>query len=203
MSRGNVWGNNMSILKKKKVDTYLNQPLETDRFRLGICGKKRAFELSLCWKDDPDILMNMMIPVQNYSQVGWYNAFAMPDPNTLFYHAIIDKDSGTIIGMHKCSLNHNGTVSVAIVVHEKGWWGKDVYFETRSKILHHFAKSDRVVRFEGRCLDRNFPSIFNYKKLGFRLIGYDRKSILDQRSGAYSGTCRFEMLADEIMEAGT
>ena len=190
----------MNIFKKKNVDAFLNKSLETERFNLVICDKKRAFRQSLFWKDDPNILLNMMIPVRSYSQVRWYKEFAMPDLNKLFYHAIVDKKSKKIIGLHKCSLDRNGTVWVSIVVHDKSWWGKDVYFETRSKILEHFSKSDRVVRFYGRCLDRNFSSLYNYKKLGFRLIGFDTKAVLDLSTGDHNGTCHFELLADEIVK---
>lgn len=191
----------MKFFKKKIVDPYLNRSLETERFNLLICDKKLAFRLSLFWKDDPDILLNMMYPVKKYSQVRWYKAFPMPDPNKIFYHAIIDKESKKAIGLHKCNIDRNGTVSISIVIHDKDWWGKDVYFETRSKIIDHFSKSERVVRFSGRCLSRNFPSIFNYKKLGFRFIGNDNRTILDNRTNEHIGTCHFELLANELVGA--
>lgn len=188
----------MRFLRKKAVDSYLNKSLETERFGLKICDKKLAFRLSLFWKDNPDVLLNMMIPVKKYSQIHWYKIFSLPDPNKRFYHAIIDKQTKRAIGLHKSSLNQNGTVSISIVIQDKDWWGKDVYFETRSKIIEHFSKSDRVVRFYGRCLDRNFPSIYNYKKLGFHVIGFDNKAILDLGSGEHYGTCHFELLAEKV-----
>ena len=202
MSPSNVWGERMRFFKKKTVDTFLNSSLETERFRLIICDKKRAFQLSLFWKDDPEILLNMMIPVKKYTQVRWYKDFTMPDHYKVFYHAIVDKQTNKAIGLHKSSFDRNGTVGISIVVHDKNWWGKDVYFETRAKIIEHFSKSERVIRFYGRCLDRNFSSIYNYKKLGFRIIGYDHKAVLDSRSGQHNGTCHFELLTGEKTESG-
>ena len=156
-----------NLFKKKKTDTFLSKSLQTDRFNLVICDKKLAFRLSMHWKDDPEILLNMMIPIKVYSQVSWYKSFSMPDQYNRFYHAIVDKESNKVIGLHKSQINSHGTVSLSVVVHDKDWWGKDVYFEAREAIIEHFSKSERIVRFYGRCMDRNFASIYNYKKLGF------------------------------------
>ena len=83
---------------------------------------------------------------------------------------------------------------MAIVIHARDWWGKDVFEEVRTAILDHFSGSDKVERFFGRVLSRNFSSIYNYNKLGFRLIGYDRSAWLSPLTSEHCDTMHYEML---------
>jgi len=181
--------------KKPPPDPYLMQPITTDRFVLINCNRKDAIKVTLPWRTDPDVLLNLMMSKEAYSHTEWVKVVGKPNGATLFYHAIVDKAANGTIGTHRVTIDKSGTASMAIVVHARSWWGKDVFEEVRTGILDHFSRSERVNRFYGRVLSRNFSSIYNYTKLGFRLIGHDTAAWKSPVTGAHHDTMHYEMLA--------
>ncbi|MEL6685923.1 MAG: GNAT family protein, partial [Pseudomonadota bacterium] len=169
----------------------------TDRFHLVNCNRKEAIKVTAPWRQDPEVLHNLMMAKTSYSAMQWIKTIKKPDGNSRFVHAIVSKEINGTIGAHRLTINKSGTVSLAIVIHARSWWGKDVFDEVRTGILDHFSQSDRVVRFYGRVLSRNVSSIYNYNKLGFRMIGYDRKAWLSPHTDEWHDTVHFEMLAED------
>lgn len=191
----------MRLLRKKAApDTYLTQPIGTERFNLVNCNRREAIKITLPWRQDHDVMHNLMMRETEYSLTQWTKFVGNPDGNTLFYHAIVSKELRGTIGTHRIKLNASGTASMAIVIHARDWWGKDVFDEVRTGVLDHFSCSDRVTRFYGRVLSRNFSSIYNYTKLGFRLIGYDRSAWLSPFTQEYCDTMHYEMLKEDWIE---
>ena len=72
-----------------------------------------------------------------------------------------------------------------------------MFEEVRAGLMDHFSQSSRVVRFSGHVLARNFSSVYNYKKLGFRFVGYDQKAWRSPLTEELHDTMHFEYLAED------
>lgn len=183
--------------RKRSSDPQLCKPIVTPRFNIVNCNRKEAIKVTAPWRNDPEILHNMMMPQAAYSAVQWVGVVGKPDGHSRFFHAIVSKELKGTIGVHRTTIDDSGTATVAIVIHARSWWGKGVFEEVRRGILDHFTASDRVVRFAGRVLSRNVSSIYNYNKLGFRMTGYDRMAWLSPVTGEHCDTVHYEMLAQD------
>lgn len=184
------------LRRKDPPDPYLSQPIRTERFVLANCNRRDAIKVTAPWRTDPEVLENLMYSKTSYSAFEWVRSVGRPDGKSRFIHAIMPKEGGGTIGAHRLGINRSGTVSLAIVVHARSWWGKGVFEEVRRGIMDHFAASERVIRFEGHVLASNISSIYNYQKLGFRLVGYENKSWLSPHSETHMDTVQFEMMAE-------
>ncbi len=190
----------LSFAKKTEPDAFLSKHVETERFYLVPCNQSEAIKVTAPWRTNPDTLQSLMFGEAAYSQSEWVKKIGKPDGSKLFYHAIVAKEIKGTIGAHRITLDRSGTVKLAIVVHAEDWWGKGVFEEVRAGLMDHFSQSPRVERFFGRVLERNFSSIYNYKKLGFRLIGHDRKSWRCPATNELFDTLHFEFLKDDWIE---
>ncbi len=189
----------MAIGFKKKVekDPFLIKPVRTDRFDLVNCTHAEALKVTLPWARDPEILHNLMYDQSSYSRVQWAKKLGRPDGRHLFFHAIVAREIKGTIGTHRIRLDRSGNASLSIVLTAKSWWGKGVFEEVRMGLMDHFSRSPHVNRFFGRVISTNTSSIYNYKKLGFRMIGYDRQSWSSPSSAEMVDTFHFEYLAED------
>ena len=187
----------LSLRKKVIPDPYLTQPVRTDRFDLVNCTKAEALKITLPWASNPDTLHNLMYKQASYTNLEWTKQLGTPDGRNLFYHAIVARDIKGTIGAHRLKIDESGTATMAIVLSAKSWWGKGVFEEVRTGLMDHFARSPLVVRFFGRVITRNVSSVYNYQKLGFRLIGYDQKSWRSPVTDELVDTMFFEYLAED------
>lgn len=186
--------------KRNERDPYLTKPVRTERFDLVNCSHADALRVTLPWASNPDILHNLMYDQSTYTKLQWAKNLGRPDASTLFYHAIVARDIKGTIGAHRIRINQSGTARMAIVLTAKSWWGKGVFEEVREALMDHFSQSPKVVRFFGRVLASNASSVYNYKKLGFRLIGYDRKAWLSPVAQEHMDSLHFEFLAEDWRE---
>ncbi len=187
----------LRVARRAKHDAYLTQTVHTDRFDLVNSTWREAIGLTLPWASDPETLHMLMYAKSHYSRLEWISRLARPDGRSLFYHAIVTRDGKETIGAHRIRLDRSGSASMGIALTNKDWWGKGVFEEVRMALMDHFSQSPRVVRFSGRVLARNFSSVYNYKKLGFRLIGHDRNAWLSPWTGELNDTMFFEYLAED------
>ncbi len=176
---------------------YLMRSVRTERFDLINCDADEALELTLPWASNPEALHNLMYDKASYTRAEWAKKNGKPNGRNLFFHAIVARETKETIGAHRVYLDVSGTATMAIVLTEKAWWGKGVFEEVRTAMMDHFSQSPHVIRFFGRVITRNVSSVYNYKKIGFRLIGYDRKSWKSPVTDEYVDTMFFEFLADE------
>lgn len=183
--------------KKSEPNEYLTRTVRTERFEVINCNADDALELTLPWARNPETLHNLMYDKASYSRTEWAKKNGKPNGRNLFFHAIISRETGETVGAHRVYLDESGTATMAIVLTEKSMWGKDVFEEVRTAMIDHFSQSPLVVRFFGRVITRNVSSVYNYKKMGFRLIGYDLKSWWSPVTGDYVDTMFFEYLAED------
>jgi RimJ/RimL family protein N-acetyltransferase len=183
--------------KKVEPNPYLTKTVRTERFDVINCNADEALNLTLPWANDPETLHNLMYDKASYSRTDWAKKNGKPNGRNLFFHAIISRETGETVGAHRVYLDGSGTAAMAIVLTAKSWWGKGVFEEVRTSMMDHFSQSPHVIRFFGRVITRNASSVYNYKKIGFRLIGYDLKSWWSPVTGEYVDTLFFEYLAED------
>lgn len=187
----------LGVLKRKKPDPYLVQTVQTDRFELASCTWLQTFELTVPLADDPEALNALMYDRTSYSRFQWAIRLSIPNGHSVFVHSITPKDSQDAIGFHVIGLSRDGTATLTIALTDKAWWGRGVFEEVRIGLMNHFSRSPKVVRFSGRVLSRNFSSVYNYKKLGFRFIGYDQKVWRSPLTGELLDSMYFEFMAED------
>ncbi|MEP5728522.1 MAG: GNAT family protein [Sulfitobacter sp.] len=182
---------------RKKGDPYLTKTVKTERFDLVISNWRETGKITRPWSEDPDVLHSLMYTRMQFSRLRWALSFRIPNGRNLFYHAIVARDENKVIGLHQIKLNRSGTAILSIGLTDKAWWGKGAFEEARAGLMDHFSQSPKVMRFYGRALSRNFSSVYNYKKLGFRLIGHETKVWLSPTTGEHMDCMQFEYLAED------
>ena len=187
----------LKLLWRKPPDPYLSRALSTERFNLVSSNWRQTIKLTLPIASDPESLHALMYDRTHYSRLRWISRVAIPDGRQVFVHAIKPKPDENPIGVHVIRLSSSGSASLMVALTEKEWWGRGVVGEVRTRLMDHFSQSPKVVRFSGRVLARNVSSVYNYKKMGFRFIGYDQKVWRSTLTGDLLDTMYFEFMAED------
>ena len=170
--------------------------LETERFLLKPLGRLAAFRISYPWTKDPEIIRNLTYSSASRSPRRVVPEMTRPDNKRKFSYAIIPKGEHDPIGMHMVRKGGYRSAIVSVVVHDRSWWGKDVVAEVRGRLLDHFFADGSIQRFQGMVSSRNFPSVFNYQKLGFQHVGTLHRAKADPISGEVFDLLIFELMRD-------
>ncbi len=129
----------------------------------------------------------------------WYREMIRPNNRTRFVHAIVPHGETTPIGAHLIAMRPHRSCLLAVGVHDRDWWGKDVVREVRIRVMDHVLAHSEVDRFYAQVMARNFPSIFNYRRLGFTHVGTLHRLRLDKATGELQDMLIFEMFREEWM----
>lgn len=173
----------------------LDCDLETERFLLRRSGRLATFLLTRRWRRDPELLEGLFLSPRPLSLFDWWLRGPRSNGRTRFAHAIIAKASGDVVGLHIVVLERHGSAHSHVAVHDRAWWGKGVVVEARARVLSHFF-AHGIERF-GAIIDaRNAASIFNYRRLGYRVTGNtvtnDRDPLTGERRPAVALELRRE-----------
>ena len=77
------------------------------------------------------------------------------------------------------------------------WWGKGVVEEVRTRVIDHFFEHGPVDRFAAAVNARNLPSVFNYRKLGYRHVGTLHRVNADPVTGEVFDMVLFELFRED------
>jgi RimJ/RimL family protein N-acetyltransferase len=180
----------------KPPNRSLQTQLQTERFML---RPVRLFELvgdPHGWRTNPRIYREIYMRPGPMTFGQWLKDGPFPDGERRFTHAIIHRETGRTIGYHRVRLRGTTTGSNQAGIHDEAWLGKDVVVEVRARIMNHFFRHG-VERFTAGIYETNHPSIFNYRKLGFRFVGTGIGVRPKPETGQPQGILRFEMLKDD------
>ena len=186
----------MKIFFKKK-NKVLAQALETERFILQPLTRWQAFRLTYPWTRDAELIRTLTHSGAPRTRWKWFREMDRPNNRKKFSYAIIPHGTNEPIGMHTVVLSGYKSARMAVAIHDREWWGKDVVLEVRAKLINHFFDKGGLERFFGSVLARNIPSVFNYRKLGFKHVGTLRRMQQDPVSGEVFDLCMFELFRDE------
>jgi len=175
----------------------LRAPVLTDRFRLEPVSRWRAFRLSYGWTKDTELIRSYTGSAAPRSPWKWYREMTRPNNRTKFAHAIIPHGQDDPIGLHFTEIKPYRSAYLAIVISDRSWWGSQAVQEVRRSMIPHLFANAPVDRLAGYIRARNFSSIFNYQKLGFRHVGTLHRIKQDPVSGEVHDMLIFELFRDE------
>ncbi|NKB28994.1 MAG: GNAT family N-acetyltransferase [Rhodobacteraceae bacterium] len=192
----------MSWINKPR-DLHFDQALQTDRFELRPLSLWQAWRLGANnWLDDPELASAITAAPLRGSQWRLFRRMAKPNGRTRFTYGIFPHGSDHAIGVESVQLRNYRTAHLAVLIHNRDWWGKGVVVEVRGRVIPHLFESDRVGRIQGQVEGRNFASIFNYRKLGFDHVGTFHQCIWSTAEGAPADHLLFEMMEDNWHKRG-
>lgn len=175
----------------------MRRPIESKRFRLLPLSRWQAFRLTYGWTKDSAFMSSYCGSGEHRSHWKWYREMIRPNNRTKFAHAIVPRGETKPIGVHFAAMRGYRSCMLAVGIHDRNWWGKEVVQETRSRIIDHIFEHTDVERLYAHVTARNFPSIFNYRKLGFTQVGTLHRCRLDKATGEVRDELIFEMFRDQ------
>lgn len=177
----------------------LQAPIESERFRLVPLGRWQAFRLTYAWTKDSAFMSSYCGSGEPRSPWKWYREMIRPNNRTRFVHAIVPHGQTDPIGVHIAAMRPYRSCLLAVGIHDRGWWGKGVVQEVRTRVIDHLLEHTDVERLHAMVVARNFPSIFNYRKLGFAHVGTLHRCRIDKATGDVQDMLIFEMFREEWM----
>ena len=186
-------------LSLKPPNRTLMTELETERFILRPAGILEILRDPGGWRTNRNIYRNVYLLKGPMSLAAWLKRGPFPDGQTRFTFAIVPKGTSTVIGYHSVRQAGWKTAGNAVGIHDSAWLGKDAAFEVRKKLMNHFFRHDDVQRVTSRIESTNHPSIFVYRKLGFRHSGTLHRERADPETGKPIDYLLFEMLKEDWM----
>ena len=178
-------------------DTPLARTLETERFVLDPVNRLTAFAISYPWTKDSELIGDFTGSTAPRTRRKWYREMARPNNRTKFCHAIYPKGTSLPIGMHMTALRGYRSAETSVAIHDRAWWGKGVVAEVRAHIIGHFFEHGPVDRFAAAVNARNLPSVFNYRKLGFRHVGTLHRAKSNPVTGEVFDMVLFELFRED------
>lgn len=176
----------------------LLQRLETERFILRPLGRIEAYRIGYGnWNRDPEIMRNLIHSAKPLNAWQWLRRMVWVNGRTKFSHAVIPKKGGAPIGMHSVKLHKHRSATLVVAIHDRAWWGEMAVAEIRRAVIDHAFEHKVVDRFCCSVIARNMPSVFNYKKLGFRHVGTLHRAQCDPVSNELFDTLIFELLRED------
>jgi RimJ/RimL family protein N-acetyltransferase len=192
----------MSWLTKPR-DPHFDTVLRTQRFDLRPLGLWQVWRLGAAkWLDDPDLANAITAAPLRGSQWRLLRLMTRPNGRTRFCFGIYPQGSDDPIGVEMVQLRTYRTASLAVLIHDRDWWGKGVVAEARGAVIAHAFDSDRVGRIQGQVDGRNFASIFNYRKLGFAHVGTFHQCSWSVADNAPADFLMFEMMESDWRAKG-
>lgn len=184
--------------RQRKSVPELSETIHTERFLLKPVGKIRSVQLFTKMQEDAEILRQL---THSDRRANWWKLFRtrkLPNHRSRFVHEIVDSENGGCIGYHEVRLYPYKSASLGVVILDRDWWGQAVPVEVRLAIMAQFARHAGVERFVGNVASRNFASILNYKKLGFKHSGTTHRSNFDTIAQQPVDYFSFELLKEDF-----
>lgn len=170
--------------------------IETPRFILKSMTRPQAARATLHWTNDKDVMAALQLKSGQWKLRRWARRFARFDSHKNFCFGVWTREGNKFIGYHTVQIQQDGVAAVGVVIGDKEWWGQSTVAETREAIIDFLFREKGVRRVWGIPFARNFPSIYNYQRLGFTYEGTLRRH---SRSDFSEGVdvLVFGMLKDE------
>lgn len=178
------------------------RPVATERFVLEPLGPWRAFRLSFPWTRDAELMRTYTQSSARRSAWKWFREMARPNGRTRFAHAIRPHGAEAPIGIHFVRIKPHRSAYLSVIVADRAWWGKRVVEEVRAALIDHILAHAPVDRISAQVEARNFPSVFNYRKLGFAHVGTLHRAKADPATGEVYDLLIFELMRENWKKSG-
>ncbi|MCL4766613.1 MAG: GNAT family N-acetyltransferase [Hyphomicrobiaceae bacterium] len=174
--------------------------LETPRFQLASLSRLQAAWHSYAWTSDPLVMHPYGLEAGSWTRRSWHRRLRRFNNRRRFCIGIRPKGGAGLIGYETAEVSSQGVAFIAVMIGDRDWWGKGVVQETRSAVIDFLFENVGCARVWGTPGIRNFPSIFNYQKLGFTCEGTLRQHGWDPATRRRQDYFIFGLLRDEWLE---
>ena len=157
--------------------------IETERFRLETMRPFSFARATMPWTNDADVMNPLGFRSGNWKFRQWWRQLRKKRRGKAISVAIWTKQDRTLIGFQSANISGQNAATIAIAIGDREWWGRNVVLEVRSAFIDYLFKDIGVVRITGMPPVRNFPSVYNYQRLGFTLEGTMRRFLSDGQGG--------------------
>jgi RimJ/RimL family protein N-acetyltransferase len=181
-------------------DWQPGQPLriETERFFLRSLTPDDATITYVSWWNDPEVQAGLNSRPRRWDKQRAIQHIAQFDNFKGFHLGIFCRDTGRMIGFFAAFPNPNTKVAKTnVVIGEKDFWGKHVVQEVRPPMLDFLFQVMGMEKVKGEIRGRNYPSIFNYKAMGFTCEGILRKDLVHYSGEGRADVFLFGLLREE------
>jgi [ribosomal protein S5]-alanine N-acetyltransferase len=153
--------------------------LSTERFIVRpvepVAFARRTFQ----WTRDRQAMADLTWRVDGWSLYLWWRHLRKFTRKNRMCHGIWPKGDDQPIGLHVGSYDpKTGNITIGVFVADRAWWGKGVVLEVRTAVLDDCFGRLGMHRATGWVNARNFASIYNYQRLGFRREAGLRESLV-------------------------
>jgi len=174
--------------------------LETERFLLRTLNRLQIVWYTYEWTFDPEVMNPYGLEAGIWTRRKWYRRYKKPNNRRRFYFGIWPKSSDKPIGLEVVDVDTRRVATLSVMIGDRCWWGRGVVQETRRAILAFVFDQLQCPRVCGMPSARNFPSIFNYQKLGFTCEGILRQHGIDPATKQRCDIIVYSMLRNEWLE---
>ena len=171
--------------------------LETPRFQLDSLTRLQVVWNTFHWTKDPAIMNPFGLEAGTWTRRSWYRRYRKLNNRRKFAFGIRPKGESKLIGLEIVDVSGHNVASLSVLIGDRDWWGRGVVQESRKAVINFLFGKVGCVRVWGTPSSRNFPSIFNYQKLGFTCEGALRQQGFDPATKQRTDFIVFAMLRDE------
>lgn len=189
----------MSEEQDLMMDWQPGEPLqlETERFLLRSLTPADATSTYVGWWNDPEVQEGLNSAARDWDRQRAVEHISDFNNKTSFHLGIFCKDTDRMIGFFAAFPRPVAKVAKTnIVIGEKDYWGQHVVQEVRARMLSFLFEVMGMEKVKGEIQGRNYPSIFNYKAMGFTCEGVLRSEI-KRFDGGRTDVFVFGLLRDE------
>lgn len=158
--------------------------IEAARFLLRSLTPADATPTYVSWWNDAEIQAGLNFPARGWGREQAEKHIGSFNNETKFHIGIFDKATGRMIGFFAAFLDfRNRTAKTNVVIGDRDFWGQQVVQEVRGEMLKFLFGIAGMEKVKGEIQGRNYPSIFNYKSMGFTCEGVLRSDIVACQGG--------------------
>ncbi len=170
--------------------------LTTERFVLRSVSQRWIARHTFAWTENEEVMAGLELSAGGWLLRRWRRQFTVADNRNRLTLAIFDKRNDRLVGYETARVVGGKVALIGVVVGDTDWWGKGLVLETHAAVLDYLFDVRGCVRAWGTPFGRNFASIYNYQRLGFKKEGVLRKGGRSA-DGDASDLVAFGMLAEE------
>lgn len=152
--------------------------LSTERFALRPIEPIGFARRTLHWTNDRQAFSDLTWRTDGWTMWRWWRHLRKFARKDRMGHGIWPKGASEPIGLHVVTYQpSSGSINFGVLIADLNWRGKGVVVEVREAVLGDCFERLGVHRATGWVNARNFASLYNYQRLGFKREANLRESL--------------------------
>ncbi len=176
----------------------LQRDIVTPRFMLRPLNRWQMLRLQHHYLKDDGIRALLTLRRKPPSLWQSFRRIGRANGRTRFHHAIVDRTTKAVIGIHSTRLTPFRTANFEVILGDRAWWGRDVVPEIRKALIIVLVRQAGLEQMLNRVHSRNYGSVLNYGKLGFEHVGTSHMAAYDEFRDAPADFLLFSLRGDAL-----